>query len=65
MADKQSITALNIGSQTISLAQFSRGRDGGVVLTNYGTSQILADPSAEATRLAQVRLAISELAQKL
>ncbi len=65
MAETQSITTLNIGSQTISIAQFARGKDGGVVMTNYGTSQILADPSAEATRLPQIRLAISELAQKL
>lgn len=65
MADSQSIITLNIGSQTVSMGRFSRSKDGGLILKNYETSAILADPSAEMTRLPQVRMVISELAGKL
>ena len=65
MADPQSIITLNIGSQTVSMGHFSRSKNGGLILKAYETTGILADPSAEMTRLPQVRLAVSELASKL
>lgn len=65
MADTQSIITLNIGSQTVSMGRFSRSKDGGLILKGYETSAILADPSAEMTRLPQIRVAVSELASKL
>jgi len=65
MAEAQSIVALNIGSQTVSMGLFSRSKDGGLILKNYETSAILADPAAEMTRLPQVKVAIGELASKL
>jgi len=65
MADPQSIITLNIGSQTVSMGRFSRSKDGGLILKGYESSAILADPSAEMTRLPQVRMAVSELANKL
>lgn len=65
MADSQSIITLNIGSQTVSMGMFSPSKDGGLILKKFETSTILADPSAEMTRLPQVRLAISELASRI
>lgn len=64
MADAQSITALNIGSQKISIAQFSVQK-GVLGLKAYNTTSILADPAAEASRASQVQLAIKELAKSL
>ncbi len=65
MAKPQSIYTLNIGSQTVSMGHFSRSKDGGLILKNYESSAILADPATEMTRLPQVKLTISELANKL
>ncbi len=64
------ILCLNLGTQTIGLAEFQRtaaanGHAGngteGLVLTQYRLTEILADPAAESTRLPQTRLAIAEL----
>lgn len=65
MADSQSIVTLNIGSQTVSMGLFARSKDGGLILKKFETTTILADPSAEMTRLPQVRLAVSELAARV
>jgi len=64
MADSQSIIALNIGSQRISMGVFVPSKSG-VVLKSYGSTSILADPAAEAARIPQVQLAIRELSKGL
>ncbi|YCM43531.1 type IV pilus assembly protein PilM [Verrucomicrobiaceae bacterium 227] len=64
MADQQSIIALNIGSQRISMGVFSPSKSG-MVLKSYGATSILADPATEAARIPQVQLAIKELAKSL
>jgi len=64
MADQQSIIALNIGSQRISMGIFSPTKKG-LVLKSYGATSILADPATEAARIPQVQLAIKELAKTL
>ena len=64
MAESQSIIALNIGSQTVTMGLLSSG-NAGLILQKYDTSTILADPAAEMTRLPQIRMAIAELANKL
>lgn len=56
---------LNLGAQAVGLAEFrhtgSRG-DGGIRLESFRQTEILADPaSAEATRLPQIRSAVSGL----
>lgn len=62
MAASNRILCLNLGTQTLSLAEFRTGQNGGLVLTNYKTSELLADPSLpDASRLAQARLALSEM----
>lgn len=65
MADQQSIVALNIGSQRVSMAVFEPGKSGGLVLKSYDTTSILADPATEAMRMPQLRAHVIELAQKL
>ena len=65
MADAQATVALNIGSQRISMGVFEPSKNGGLILKKYDSSSILADPAAEMARLPQIRVAVSELAEKL
>jgi len=65
MADAQATVALNIGSQRISMGVFKPSKNGGLILEKYDSSSILADPAAEMARLPQIRVAVSELAEKL
>ena len=65
MADTQSSIALNIGSQRVAMAVFEPSKSGGLILKAYDTETILADPATEASRPAQIGLAISQLVQRL
>ncbi|MGJ8676269.1 MAG: Amuc_1101 family PilM-like pilus complex protein [Akkermansiaceae bacterium] len=65
MSKNQATIALNIGSQRISMASFKPSSKGGLILSGYDSVSVLADPSAESTRLSQVRVAVAELAKKL
>jgi type IV pilus assembly protein PilM len=65
MADTQTTVALNIGSQRISMAVFEVSKAGGLVLKAYDSESIVADPSLDASRVAQTRVAIGDLAQRL
>jgi len=47
--------------QTVGLADFHTTPDGGLVLHSYTTRQLLADPAAEASRIAQIKLVIREM----
>lgn len=61
MAGSKRIYSLNLGTQAVALAEFQTTKGGGLVLTRYRTSGLLADPTADPTRLAQTRMAVSEL----
>ena len=61
MAAPARITSLNLGTQTVGLAEFQRAENGGVMLNAYRLTEIHSDPSAEAARLPQTRLAIDEM----
>lgn len=65
MADTQTTVALNIGSQRISMAVFEVSKSGGLVLKAYDSEAIVADPSMDAARIAQTRVAIGDLTQRL
>lgn len=65
MADTQTTVALNIGSQRISMAVFEVSKNGGLVLKAYDSESIVADPSMDASRIAQARVAIADLVQRL
>ncbi|MDR3402755.1 MAG: type IV pilus assembly protein PilM [Chthoniobacter sp.] len=64
MAAKTRILSLSLGTQTIGLAEFKTGQNGGLILSSYETRELLADPAADATRLAQTKLVLDEVVQK-
>lgn len=65
MADTQTTVALNIGSQRIGVAVFETSKSGGLILKEYETDTIIADPSFEASREAQIRVALEDIVSKL
>ncbi|MFT4177201.1 MAG: type IV pilus assembly protein PilM [Luteolibacter sp.] len=65
MAETQTSVALNIGSQRIGMAVFETSKAGGLILKSYASEAVSADPSQEASRIAQTRAAVAELAKKL
>jgi len=65
MAAPKSILTLSLGTQTIGLAEFKIGQNGAVVLSSYQTRELLADPGADSTRIAQANLLLKELVQSL
>jgi type IV pilus assembly protein PilM len=65
MAAPARILSLNLGTQTVGLAEFQRAENGGVMLNAYRLTEILSDPSAESARLPQTRLALSEMKEAM
>lgn len=65
MAAPARIISLNLGTQTVGLAEFQRAENGGIMLNAYRLTEILSDPAAESSRLPQTRLAISEMRDEL
>jgi type IV pilus assembly protein PilM len=63
MAASTRILSLSLGTQTVGLAEFKTGQNGGLVLASYETRELLADPAADSTRLAQAKLVIQEIVQ--
>jgi type IV pilus assembly protein PilM len=65
MAETQTSVAINIGSQRISMAAFEVSKNGGLILKAYDSESIAADPAMDASRIAQTRVAIADLAARL
>jgi type IV pilus assembly protein PilM len=65
MAAANTIVTLNIGSQRIAMGVFEVSKSGRLTLLKYDSTSILADPAAEMARLPQIRVAISELIDRL
>jgi type IV pilus assembly protein PilM len=63
-APKNRIYALNLGTQTITLAEFQTTPTGGVTLVRYRKGEILGDPAADPTRVAQTKLQIDSFSQE-
>lgn len=61
MAADAPIYVLNLGTQSVTLAEFARGKDGSLILKRHQRQEVLADPAADAARLPQIRLAVAEL----
>jgi type IV pilus assembly protein PilM len=61
MAAPNRILSLDLGTQTVGIAEFQSGKDGGIFLTQYKTGELLGDPSVDATRLAQAKMTIAEM----
>lgn len=65
MAAPQRIFALSLGSQVVRMAEFTSAKSGSLTLTGYSTSELIADPATDGTRVGQVGLAVKELVEKL
>jgi len=65
MASPQRVICLNAGMQTVSMAEFALLPDGGLELDRFATTDLIPDPSADATRIGQIKLAVGELKEKL
>ena len=65
MADSKNLVVLNLGSQRVGAAVFGRTGSGDLILKKYDFAEMMGDPSVDATRLPQLKVAISELAGRL
>ena len=65
MAAPRGILALNLGTQTISLAEFQRNADGGLILTRLKQVEILGDPSVDSSRSSQTKLQVEQMVSEL
>ena len=63
MAAPTRILSLSLGNQTLGLAEFKTGQNGGLVLASHQIRELLADPAADSTRLAQAKLVLDEMVQ--
>ena len=60
MAASNRIFCLSLGSQTVRLAEFALDARGGLILRGYRSSELLADPAMDATRVAQTGILLRE-----
>lgn len=65
MADSNSIAVINLGSQKVGGAVFSRTSGGDLILKRYEFVEMDGDPSVDVSRLPQLKAALGELASKL
>src|SRR5438552_2873351 len=65
MSPRTRITTVNLGSQSIELAEFRTQPQGGLILCGYRTRELLADPATETTRRTQVVAALREMLDEL
>src|SRR5713101_7239963 len=59
------IISLNLGSQTIGLAEFQAQPQGGLVLQNYRLREVPIDPASEDIRHPQISAALREMMAEL
>ncbi len=59
------IVSLNLGSQTLGLAEFEAQPNGGLVLTGYRLREIPADPATELDRNRQIGGALPGMLREL
>ena len=65
MAAPSRILTLNLGMQTVTLAEFRAGSRGALTLIAFAQEELIADPAADATRPAQIEAAVSALRKAL
>lgn len=61
MAVRKRFLTLNLGMQTVGLAGFSVDGKGGLVLEHFSFTELIADPAAEGSRIAQLRITVAEM----
>jgi type IV pilus assembly protein PilM len=65
MAIAPRLISLNLGSQTIGLAEFRVQAHGGLVLLNYRLREVATDPTSEEMRRPQIAVAVREMMSEL
>ncbi len=65
MAAPTRIVSLNLGMQTVTLAEFFSTPDGGITLNACKQEELIVDPAADVTRPAQVQAAVENLRKEL
>jgi type IV pilus assembly protein PilM len=65
MAAQSRILALNLGMQTITLAEFRANSRGALALNAFQQEELIVDPAADATRPAQIEAAVARLRKAL
>lgn len=65
MSSKNRILALDLGMQTVALAEFQLLENGGLVLHAYRDTELMVDPSADITRNEQIKAGVSEILSSL
>lgn len=65
MARLEHILTLNLGMQTVSLAEFEVLPGGGLQLLRFSKSELILDPAADATRPMQIETVARELREAL
>ncbi|MDB6120584.1 MAG: Type pilus assembly protein PilM [Verrucomicrobiaceae bacterium] len=65
MADSNHLAVLSLGSQRVGGAVFAKSSKGDLILKKYEFAEMVGDPSVDATRLPQLKVAVSELAAGL
>ena len=65
MAAQSRIVALNLGMQTITLAEFRANSRGALTLNAFRQEELIVDPAADATRPAQIEAAVAGLRKAL
>lgn len=65
MAAPNRILSLNLGLQTVGLAEFRTGPTGGLVLQAYRLTELVADPAADSSRPSQMKIATEEMLGQL
>lgn len=61
MASSNRFTVLNLGMQTVTLAEFQTIPNGGLSLLQFHSTELLVDPGADAMRAGQLESAIGQL----
>lgn len=61
MASSSRFTVLNLGMQTVTLAEFQSIPNGGLSLLQFHSTELLVDPGADAMRPGQLEAAIGQL----
>ncbi len=65
MADSNSIAVINLGSQRVGGAVFSKTSGGDLILKRYEFVEMDGDPSVDVSRLPQMKAALDELVSRL
>ena len=65
MAIASRLISLNLGSQTVGLAEFRMQPHGGLVLLDYRLREISTDPTSEEMRRTQIAVAVREMMSEL